>query len=161
MNLTIEPASEADVDDILRLIRGLAEYEKLSHEVVATSEKLRETLFGQTRFAECLLAKLEEQSVGFALFFHSYSTFLGQPGLYLEDLFVQPDYRGKGIGKKLLQSVAQIAVKRNCGRLEWAVLDWNKPAIDFYDSLDATAMRQWFTYRLSGDTLQQVASGDK
>ena len=161
MNLSIQPATSEDADDILMLIQGLADYEKLSHEVVATREKIIETLFGEKPFAECLLAKIEGQTVGFALFFYSYSTFLGQPGIYLEDLFVQPDFRGKGIGRKLLQAVAQIATKRNCGRLEWAVLDWNKPAIDFYDSLAATPMREWFTYRLSGDTLKEVASGEK
>lgn len=158
MNISIQLATVDDVDDILRLIQGLADYEKLSHEVVATREKIIETLFGEKPFAECLLAKMDGQTVGFALFFHNYSTFLGQPGIYLEDLFVQPDFRGKGIGRKLLQSVAQIAVQRKCGRLEWAVLDWNQPAINFYDSLGATAMKQWFTYRLTGEALQKVGS---
>jgi len=161
MNLSIQPATSEDTDEILKLIQGLADYEKLSDEVVATREKISETLFGEKPFAECLLAKTDGQTVGFALFFHNYSTFLGQPGIYLEDLFVQPDFRGKGIGRKLLQSVAQVAVQRKCGRLEWAVLDWNKPAIDFYDSLGATPMKQWFTYRLTGDTLREVASGKK
>ncbi len=158
MNISIQLATVDDVDDILRLIQGLADYEKLSHEVVATREKIIETLFGEKPFAECLLAKMDGQTVGFALFFHNYSTFLGQPGIYLEDLFVQPDFRGKGIGRKLLQSVAQIAGQRKCGRLEWAVLDWNQPAINFYDSLGATAMKQWFTYRLTGEALQKVGS---
>ncbi len=158
MNISIQLATVDDVDDILRLIQGLADYEKLSHEVVATREKIIETLFGEKPFAECLLAKMDGQTVGFALFFHSFSTFLGQPGIYLEDLFVQPVFRGKGIGRKLLQSVAQIAVQRKCGRLEWAVLDWNQPAINFYDSLGATAMKQWFTYRLTGEALQKVGS---
>ncbi len=158
MNISIQPATVDDVDAILRLIQGLADYEKLSHEVVATREKIIETLFGEKLFAECLLAKMDGQTVGFALFFHNYSTFLGQPGIYLEDLFVQPDFRGKGVGRKLLQSVAQIAVQRKCGRLEWAVLDWNQPAINFYDSLGATAMKQWFTYRLTGEALQKVGS---
>ena len=161
MKLSIEPATVQDTDEILKLIRALAEYENLSEEVVATREKISGTLFGEKPFAECLLARLEKKVVGFALFFHNYSTFLGQPGIYLEDLFVQQEFRGKGIGGKLLQAVAQIAVQRNCGRLEWAVLDWNEPAINFYDSLDATAMREWFTYRLTGDRLKKVALGEK
>lgn len=166
MPLSIRPARPEDADSILMLIRGIADYEKLSHEVVATREKIVETLFGEKKFAECLLAQLGEhqeaesqkQTVGFALFFHNYSTFLGQPGIHLEDLFVLPDFRGQGIGKKLLQAVAHIAVEQNCGRMEWAVLDWNQPAIDFYDSLGAVPMKQWFTYRLAGKALQQVGS---
>jgi len=168
MNFTIRLATRNDVEAILTLIRGIAEYEKLSHEVVATRKRIEKTLFAEKPFAECLLAEScqDEQSdasvrrltVGFALFFHNYSTFLGQPGIHLEDLFVLPEYRGQGIGKKLLQSVAHVAVARNCGRMEWSVLDWNQSAIDFYDSLGAVPMKQWFNYRLTGETLQNVAT---
>lgn len=168
MNLTIRPATLNDADNILSLIQGLAEFEKLSHEVVATRDKIVDTLFGETKFAECLLAQVDDaktsgtgeniQTVGFALFFHNYSTFLGQPGIHLEDLFVLPDFRGQGIGKKLLKSVAQIAVERDCGRMEWSVLNWNQPAIKFYDSLEAVPMKEWFSYRLTGEALQNVGS---
>ena len=166
MSLNIRPATPDDADSILTLIQGIAEYERLSHEVVATREKIVETLFGEKKFAECLLAEEceqepgqpNQQAIGFALFFHNYSTFLGQPGIHLEDLFVLPEFRGKGVGKSLLKSVAQIAVQRNCGRMEWSVLDWNQPAIDFYNSLGATPMKEWFTYRLTGNALQQVGA---
>jgi GNAT superfamily N-acetyltransferase len=156
--LEIAPAREADVPLLLRFIRDLAVYEKLAHEVVATEEGLRRTLFGERRYAETLLARLDGTPVGFALYFHSYSTFLGKPGLYLEDLFVDPAHRGKGIGKALLQRLAGIAVERDCGRLEWAVLDWNAPAIAFYRSLGAAPMHDWTVFRLEGAALQAMAA---
>jgi len=154
----ITPASEADVPLLLRFIRDLAVYEKLAHEVVATEDGLRRTLFGERRYAEALLARLDGVPVGFALFFHNYSTFLGKPGLYLEDLFVEPAQRGKGVGKALLQRLAAIAVERDCGRLEWAVLDWNAPAIAFYRALGATPMHDWTVFRLEGAALQAMAT---
>ena len=153
----IAPAIEADVPQLLRFIRDLAVYEKLAHEVVATEEGLRRTLFGERRYAEALLARLDGTPVGFALYFHSYSTFLGKPGLYLEDLFVDPAHRGKGIGKALLQRMAAIAVERDCGRLEWAVLDWNAPAIAFYRSLGALPMHDWTVFRLEGAELRKMS----
>jgi len=155
--LEIASAAESDVPLLLRFIRDLAVYEKLAHEVVATEEGLRRTLFGQRRYAEALIARLEESPVGFALYFHSYSTFLGKPGLYLEDLFVDPAHRGKGIGKALLQRLAAIAVERDCGRVEWAVLDWNAPAIAFYRSLGAAPMHDWTVFRLEGAALRAFA----
>jgi len=155
--LEIAPAGELDVPLLLRFIQDLAVYEKLAHEVVATEEGLRRTLFGQRRYAEALIARLEGSPVGFALYFHSYSTFLGKPGLYLEDLFVDPAHRGKGIGKALLQRLAAIAVERDCGRVEWAVLDWNAPAIAFYRSLGAAPMHDWTVFRLEGAALRAFA----
>jgi len=155
--LEIASAAESDVPLLLRFIRDLAVYEKLAHEVVATEEGLRRTLFGQRRYAEALIARLEGSPVGFALYFHNYSTFLGKPGLYLEDLFVDPAHRGKGIGKALLQRLAAIAVERDCGRVEWAVLDWNAPAIAFYRSLGAAPMHDWTVFRLEGAALRAFA----
>ena len=155
--IEITPAVESDVSLLFRFIRDLAVYEKLAHEVVATEEGLRRTLFGQRRYAEALIARLEGSPVGFALYFHSYSTFLGKPGLYLEDLFVDPAHRGKGIGKALLQRLAAIAVERDCGRVEWAVLDWNAPAIAFYRSLGAAPMHDWTVFRLEGAALRAFA----
>lgn len=149
-------ATEADVPAILDLIKQLAEYEKAADRVVATEELLRESLF-ENRAAEVLLAEVDDQPVGFALFFTNFSTWLGRPGIYLEDLFVLPAERGKGYGKGLLQHLARIAVERNCGRLEWSCLDWNQPSIDFYLSLDAEKMDCWTTYRLEGDTLEALA----
>lgn len=156
-SLRIVPATRNDIPLILALIRELAEYERLSHEVDATEDLLSETLFGKRPYAEVILAYYDGQPVGYALFFHSYSTFLGRPGLYLEDLFVRPALRGKGIGKALLATLAGIAVKRKCGRLEWAVLNWNEPAIGFYKSLGAKPMDTWTVYRLTGDSLEQLA----
>ena len=147
--LRIAAAEEKDVPLILRFIRQLAEFEKLSHEVVAEPDALREHLFGAHPAAEVVIAYLDSQAVGFALFFTSFSTFLGRPGLYLEDLFVSEDARGQGIGKALLQHVAQLTSQRNYGRLEWAVLDWNQPAIDFYKSLGAKPLDDWTTFRLN------------
>ncbi|HEX9443068.1 MAG TPA: GNAT family N-acetyltransferase [Candidatus Binatia bacterium] len=154
----IVPAAERDVPVILELIKGLAEYERLSHEVVATEEALRESLFGARRAAEVVIGYAKEDPVGFAVFFHNYSTFLGRAGIYLEDLFVLPGWRGRGLGRKLLAHVARIAVERSCGRFEWSVLDWNEPAIGFYKKLGARAMDEWTVYRLTGAALEKLAS---
>jgi len=153
----IEPATERDIPVILSLIKGLAEYEKLSHEVVATEAGLRESLFGARPGAEAVIAYAGTEPVGFAVFFHNYSTFLGRPGLYLEDLFVLPQWRGRGLGRQLLTYVAHVAVTRGCGRLEWAALNWNESAIRFYLGLGAEPMNQWTIYRLTGDGLKQLA----
>ena len=150
----IEQATERDVSVVLKLIKGLADFEKLSHEVSTSEERLRETLFGSSPGADVLIAYSAEDAVGFAVFFQSYSTFLGRPGIYLEDLFVLPEWRKQGIGRRLLERVAQTAVDRGCGRMEWSVLDWNKAAFEFYESLGAQAMDQWTVYRLSGAALQ-------
>jgi GNAT superfamily N-acetyltransferase len=157
MAFMIREATESDVPLILQFIRDLAEYEKLAHLVVATEGTLRDTLFGGTPFAEVLIAEEGGTAAGFALFFHNYSTFLAQPGIYLEDLFVKPEYRGRGYGKALLARLAQIACERNCGRVEWAVLDWNEPSIAFYKSLGARVMDEWHTFRLAGDALEKLA----
>ena len=157
--LTLRPAQREDVGTILELIRLLAEYEHMTDQVVATEALLAETLFDK-RQAEVLLAELDGQSVGMALFFHNYSTFLGRGGLYLEDLFVRPEYRGRGFGKRILQRLAQIAVERGCGRMEWSCLDWNTPSIGFYRSLGAQPMDEWTVYRLTGDTLAAAAAGN-
>lgn len=159
--LTIRPATEQDVPILLSLIKELAEYEHLSHEVVATEDLLRQTLFGERRFVEALLATWHGEVAGFAVFFHNVSTFLGRPGLYLEDLYVRPHLRSKGIGKALLTRLAALAKDRHCGRLEWAVLNWNTPAIHFYQSLGATPNSQWTTYRLTGPALTHLATQDK
>jgi GNAT superfamily N-acetyltransferase len=157
MSLKIRNAKIDDCALILEFIKGLAEYEKLSHEVVATPELLRESLFGSPPKAEVLIAEWNDKPAGFALFFHNFSTFLGRPGVYLEDLFVLPELRGHGIGKGLLKRLAQLAVERDCGRLEWSVLDWNKPAIDFYESIGAGPMSEWTVYRLTGAGLHDFA----
>lgn len=157
MSFTIRAARPQDVSDILRLIRALAAYEKLSRAVVATAPQLRKTLFGRKPAAEVLLAKTGKKIVGFALFFPNYSTFLGQPGIYLEDLFVEPELRGQGIGKALLAAVAKIAVKRKAGRFEWAVLDWNAPSIKFYKSFGARPLNDWTVFRLTGRELRKLA----
>lgn len=154
--LSFRYAQEADVSTILYFIKELAAYEKMSDEVVATEELLREWIFEQKK-AEVLFALEDGQEVGFALFFHNFSTFLGRAGIYLEDLFVKPEYRGKGYGKALLKKLAQIAVERGCGRLEWWCLDWNQPSIDFYLSLGAEPMKDWTTYRIAGETLKKMA----
>lgn len=153
----IRPATPDDTNTICELIRALAEYERLSHQVALDEARLREHLFGPRPFAEVLLAEDAGQVVGFALFFHNYSTFLGRPGIYLEDVFVRPEYRGKGHGKALLRALAQIAVERGCGRMEWAVLDWNEPSIEFYRSLGAEPMDEWTTFRLSRDAIEQLS----
>ena len=153
----IRLAAIEDVPTIFRLIRQLAEYERLSHEVVLEEPQLREHLFGQRPWAEVLLAEEAERVVGFALFFHNYSTFAGKPGIYLEDLFVESEHRAKGHGKALFQAVVRLAVERGCGRMEWSVLDWNEPAINFYCSLGARTMADWTVYRLSGESLTKAA----
>ncbi len=157
-NFSIRTGEEKDVSLILSFIRELAEYEKLADEVVATEETLQSTLFGAKRYAETVLAFENEKAVGFALFFHNFSTFLGKPGIYLEDLYVKPECRGKGYGKKLLAYLAKLAKERDCGRLEWWVLDWNKSAIKFYESLGAKAMDEWTVYRVSENALDNLAS---
>ena len=156
--MALRRAVRADVAQILRLIRALAEYEKLAHEVVATEAALADTLFGERPAAEVLLAEEGGRAVGFALFFPNYSTFLARPGIYLEDLFVEPACRGKGLGKALLKAVARIAVERGCGRLEWAVLDWNAPAIGFYRNLGAKPLDDWTVMRLTGEALRKLGS---
>ena len=154
----IRPATPADLPLILGFICGLATYEKLLHEVEATEEKLHATLFGPRPAAECVLAFARPKApAGFAIFFTNYSTFLARPGLYLEDLFVQPEFRGQGIGKALLLHLARLANERGCGRMEWAVLDWNQPAIEFYESLGAERKTDWTTCRLSGAALARYA----
>ena len=158
-SFSIRPAIESDVPLILRFIRDLAEYERLLHVVTATDELLRTTLFGERPYAEVVFACEDGVEVGFAIFFHNYSTFLSRPGIYLEDLFVDPSKRGRGYGKKLLQHLARLAVERNCGRLEWAVLNWNEPSINFYKSLGATVQDEWQVYRLTGETLVALAEG--
>jgi GNAT superfamily N-acetyltransferase len=154
----IRPTTIDDVPLILSFIQKLADYEKLSHEVVATEEGLREVLFGERRYAETVIAYSQNKPVGFALFFPSFSTFLGKPGIYLEDLFVDPEQRGKGFGKALLVYLARLAQERNFGRLEWSVLDWNEPSIKFYQSLGAVPMSEWIRYRLTGTALEQLAA---
>jgi GNAT superfamily N-acetyltransferase len=152
----IRPAEPADVPVIAQLIRALARFEKLEHEVTMTEGLLTANLFGPRRFAEALLAEYDGSPVGFALFFHNFSTFLALPGIYLEDLFVVPEHRGRGIGKALLKELARLAVERGCGRLEWAVLDWNREAIGFYERLGARPNSEWTVYRLSGESLSAL-----
>ena len=159
-DLRIRAATAADVPQILAFIKALAVYEKLEHMVVADDAQLRKTLFGERPAAEVRIAEWQGQPAGFALFFHNYSTFLGKPGIYLEDLFVLPEFRGKGIGKSMLIHLAQLAVERDCGRLEWSVLDWNTPAIEFYKSLGAVAMDEWTIYRVTGAALPNLANRD-
>lgn len=155
--IDIDIAKPDDVPLILTFIKELAYYEKLAHAVVATEELLREHLFGKNPKAEVVVAYYENQPVGFALFFHNFSTFVGRPGIYLEDLFVRESMRGKGVGKALLIHLAKIAVDRNCGRFEWAVLDWNSPAIEFYKSLGAVPIDDWTIFRVAGNALQKLA----
>ena len=150
------PAQEKDTALILQFIRELSEYEKMLDEVVATEELLKEWIFNQKK-AEVIFALRDGIEIGFALFFHNFSTFLGRSGIYLEDLYVKPQYCGKGYGKALLKKLAQTAVERGCGRLEWWCLDWNKPSIDFYLSLGAQPMEDWTVYRITGDTLTELA----
>ena len=155
-NFNFRTATPEDTGLILQFIKDLAEYEKMSDEVVADEDILREWIFEKKK-AEVIFILENEKEVGFALFFHNFSTFLGRSGIYLEDLFVKPEYRGNGYGKALLQKLASIAVERGCGRLEWCCLDWNKPSIDFYLSLGAKPMSDWTTYRVAGDTLKNLA----
>ncbi len=160
-DIRIVEAREQDVPVILEMIQGLAEYEKLTHACTATEEQLRSTLFGQRPGAEVLLAHLDGVCVAFALFFPNYSTFLAKPGMYLEDLFVKPEARGKGAGLALLQKLAAIARERDYGRVEWSVLDWNEPAIGFYKSLGAVPMDEWTMFRLTGDAIPALADRDR
>ncbi len=153
----IRPATEEDVPLILSFIRELAGYERLSHEVSATEDLLRFHLFGEKRGAEVVIGQHAEEPAGFALFFHNFSTFLGRPGIYLEDLYVRPQFRGAGIGKALLVHLAELARERGCGRLEWSVLDWNEPAIGFYRGIGASPVGGWTVYRLSGEALEELA----
>lgn len=157
-NLKIRSAEINDTPIILKLIKDLSIYEKLAHQFNNNEELVKKYLFGETRFAEVLIAECKNQPVGFALFFHNYSTFVGKPGIYLEDLFVQPEMRGKGIGKKLFLELVKIAKERNCGRVEWSVLNWNTPAINFYKSLGAISLDQWTVYRLTSDKIDELVS---
>lgn len=155
----IQPASEQDLPVVLRMIKALAEYEKLADQVVTTEASLRAALFGERRFGEVIIGYAGNEPVGFALFFHNFSTFRGAPGLYLEDLFVEPRWRGHGFGRKLLQHLAGVAVARGCHRMEWAVLDWNESAIQFYRRAGARSLDDWRIFRLTGDPLSRLASG--
>lgn len=157
LRIDIRPATAADVPLILSFIKALAEYERLADHVVATDASVHESLFGSSPSAEAVIACVAGEPAGFAVWFHSYSTFLSRRGLYLEDLFVLPERRGRGVGRALLRHLASIAVARGCGRMEWAVLDWNETAIRFYRSLGAQPMAEWTVYRLTGDALRRLA----
>jgi GNAT superfamily N-acetyltransferase len=157
VDITIRPASADDVPLVLEFIKALADYEKLSHEVIATESGLRDALFGPRPCAEVVFACIAGEPAGFALFFHTFSTFLGQRGLYLEDLFVKPEWRGRGVGRRLLIHLARVAIERECGRFEWSVLDWNEPAIQFYHGLGARPMDDWTIFRVSGRALHELA----
>ena len=156
-NLIIRDAEASDSHTLFGLIQGLAEYEKLSDAVIGNAEALKEHLFGSPKYVDAILAELEGKAVGFALFFHNYSTFLTKPGIYLEDIFVSPEYRRQGIGKALLTRVAQIAVERDCGRVEWSVLDWNVSAQTFYRNMGADILEDWRICRVNGDNLIKLA----
>jgi GNAT superfamily N-acetyltransferase len=156
--LTIRFATIDDTPLVLTLIRGLAEYERLAHEAVATEADIRESLFGARPAAEVLIAETNGEPAGFALFFHSFSTFLGRPGIYLEDLYVRPEFRSLGMGRALLAHLAKLAKERNCGRLEWSVLDWNEPAIRLYKGVGAVPMDEWTLYRVAGEALDKLAA---
>jgi GNAT superfamily N-acetyltransferase len=158
MNIRIQPATPADVPMILTLIKELAEFERLLHEVTATEAQVHAGLFGPRPSAEVVMARLGDEVAGFALYFHNFSTFLAKPGIYLEDLYVRQKFRGQGCGEALLRHLARTALERGCGRLEWSVLDWNQRAIDFYKSLGAVAMNEWTMYRVTGDALAALSS---
>jgi GNAT superfamily N-acetyltransferase len=158
MNTSIQAATPEDIPELLSFIREIAEYEKLLHEVVATEEGLRSALFGPRPCVEVVFLVEDGKKAAFALFFHNFSTFVGKPGLYLEDLYVRPEYRRKGYGKRLLGHLAKLAIERGCGRMEWAVLDWNKPALDFYELIGAVPMSGWTLQRLTGKNLQSLGS---
>lgn len=159
--IVIRPAVREDAGQILAFIRELAEYEQLAHEAVADEAGLAVHLFGERPCAEALIAEVDGAPAGFALFFHNFSTFVGKPGLYLEDLFVRPAFRGLGLGKRLMVRLARIALERDCGRFEWSVLDWNTPAIDFYRSLGAAGLDEWTVQRVGGDALKALAAQDR
>lgn len=161
MTISIRPASAADLPLIAQLIRDLAEYERLAHEVRFDHEVLRAKLFGPRPYAEVVIGELDGKPQGFALFFHNFSTFEGRPGIYLEDLFVRPEARGSGLGKALLSHLAALAVERDCARLEWSVLDWNEPAIGFYKKLGARLMDEWTVMRVDGDALTQLGAAPR
>lgn len=156
--ITLRPATPNDVSVLFHLIQALAEYEKLTHAVTGSAEALEEHLFSAQPYVEAIIAEVQGKAAGFALFFHNYSTFLTQPGIYLEDLFVLPEHRRKGIGKALIKYLAQLAVERGCGRLEWSVLDWNEPAIAFYDRMGASILPDWRICRVSGDAIASIAN---
>ncbi|MEO6390526.1 MAG: GNAT family N-acetyltransferase [Pyrinomonadaceae bacterium] len=156
-NTVIRNATPADIPLVMELIRALAEYEKLSDRVTATPDLIEQALFGPRPMAECLIAESDNCAAGFALFFHNFSTFIGKPGIYLEDLFVKPEFRGCGLGKALLARLAQIALERDCGRMEWAVVDWNEPSIKFYRALGAESLDDWEIFRLKGQALVALA----
>ncbi|KUK89347.1 MAG: N-acetyltransferase GCN5 [Marinimicrobia bacterium 46_43] len=150
-------AQAGDSKQILEFIKSLAAYERMSDEVLATEETIKKTLFGDKAYAEVIFAELDGKAVGFALFFHNYSTFVSRPGLYLEDIYIYPEYRGRGIGKMMMTYLAKLAVERDCGRFEWSCLKWNKPSLDFYDSLGSETMDEWVTLRISGKKLRALA----
>jgi ribosomal protein S18 acetylase RimI-like enzyme len=156
---SIRPATVEDVSLILSFIKELAEYERLSYEIVATEDILRESLFGERRAAEVVIGQQGDDPAGFALFFHTFSTFLGRPGIYLEDLYVKPEFRGMGIGRAVLVYLARLAKERNGGQLEWSVLNWNEPAIRLYRGIGAVPMDEWTVYRVSGEALEELAAG--
>lgn len=156
-NFIIRPAAESDAATIFSLINELADYERLTHEVVATEDDIRRSLFGERPFAEALIGEYEKTPISFALFFYNFSTFIGKPGIYLEDLYVKPEYRSRGFGRRMLVHIARLALKRNCGRFEWSVLHWNTPAIATYDKLNAKPMKEWILYRLTGQALVELA----
>lgn len=157
MEISYRKALKKDIPLILRFIRELARYENLEHEVIATEESLEETLFGDHPYAEVILAEAGSKEAGFVLFFHNYSTFLARPGIYIEDLYVKPEFRGKGLGKGLLAFISSLALERRCGRVEWWVLNWN-PARKFYENIGAEPMDEWIVYRLTGDKLSELAA---
>lgn len=156
-SLEIKTVTKNDIPLVLEFIRELAEYERMADQVVASEKSIEQSLFGESPVAEAFMGRVNNEPVAFAIIFHNYSTFVSKPGLYLEDLFVKPEERGKGYGKTMLRFLAKLAVERGCGRFEWAVLDWNKPAVDFYKSLGAEAMDEWTVYRLSGEALANMA----
>ena len=157
-NFKIRPATELDASTIYSLIKELAEYEHLSHEVKATEDDIRQSLFGRHPYAEVLIGEYENVPISYALFFYNYSTFNGKPGIYLEDLYVKPQYRSNGFGRKMLAHIARLAEERNCVRFEWTVLDWNEPAIRTYEKLNAKPMKEWILYRLTGSALRKLAN---
>ncbi|KPV96988.1 Acetyltransferase (GNAT) family protein [Pseudoalteromonas sp. P1-9] len=161
MSLTIRNATANDINTILHFIRELAIYEKAEHEVLATTETIKQSMFSEHSGVYGLICELDGHAIGFAVFFYNYSTWLAKPGLYLEDLYVSPEYRGKGAGIALLQNLAQIAVEKGCGRFEWSCLDWNTPSRDFYESLGAEPQHEWIGYRMSGETLEKFAENGK